>query len=115
MTETDIFQPLRANGYQVEFYSHAQAILLNDFTMAMQELVGVLGGVTIPIEEIIASGGGEAKGTQRLRRALVEKGWKKGRFTIAKQINGVQKESVTHEVDHVRRLDNGTVLALEIE
>ena len=46
---------------------------------------------------------------------MVEKGWKKGRFTIAKQINGVEKESITHEVDHVRSVDNGTVLALEIE
>jgi hypothetical protein len=78
-------------------------------------LVGVLEGVTIPIEEIIASGGGEAKGTQRLRKALFEKGWKKGRFTIVKKINDVKKEAITHEIDHVRANPDGTILALEIE
>jgi hypothetical protein len=81
----------------------------------MKELVDVLKGVTIPIEEIVASGGGEAKGTQRLRRALVEKGWTKGRFKIIKRINDVERESVTHEIDHVRTTTDGTVLALEIE
>jgi hypothetical protein len=81
----------------------------------MQELIEVLSEVTIPIEEIIASGGGEAKGTRRLRRALVEKGWTKGRFKIVKSINDVQKESTTHEIDHVRQTPDGSTLALEIE
>ncbi len=77
MAKADIFEALRAKGYQIEFHSHARAILMTDFSSAMKELADVLGGVTIPIEEIVASGGGEAKGTQRLRKALVEKGWKK--------------------------------------
>jgi Restriction endonuclease BglII len=115
MARADIFEPLRAKGFQIEFHSHARAILLTDFTRPMRELVGVLEGVTIPIEEIVASGGGEAKGTQRLRRALFEKGWTKGRFKIVKSINDVEKESVTHEIDHVRGMPDGSVLALEIE
>jgi hypothetical protein len=49
-----------------------------------------------------------------LRRALVQKGWLKGRFTIVKSINGVEKDSITHEIDHVRATPEG-VLALEIE
>ncbi len=115
MVKTDIFEPLRAKGYQVEFHSHARAILLTDFTKPMRELIEVLNNVTIPIEEIVASGGGEAKGTQRLRRALFDKGWKKGRFKIVKWINDVERESVTHEIDHVRTMPDGTVLVLEIE
>jgi hypothetical protein len=114
MSEAGPFEALRGKGFQIEFYSHARAILLSDFAVPMKELVDVLGNVTVPIEEIVASGGGEAKGTQRLRRALFDKGWRKGRFTIVKKINEVEKESITHEVDHVRSADNGT-LALEIE
>jgi hypothetical protein len=114
MSEADPFEALRVKGFQIEFYSHARAILLGDFPEPMKELGNVLGNVTVPIEEIVASGGGEAKGTQRLRRALVEKGWRKGRFTVVKKINDVEKESITHEVDHVRGTDGGT-LALEIE
>lgn len=115
MAKADIFEPLRAKGFQIEFYSHARAILLSDFAGPMRELVDVPDGVTIPIEEIVASGGGEAKGTQRLRRALVEKGWSKGRFKIVKSINGAEKESTTHEIDHVRSVPDGSTLALEIE
>jgi hypothetical protein len=75
----------------------------------------VLSAVTIPIEEIIGSGGGEAKGTQRLRRALAEHNWIKGSFTIEKVINGVRRESISHEIDHVRTFPGGQVVALEIE
>ena len=74
----------------------------------------VLCGVTIPIEEIIGSGGGETKGTQRLRKALAATGWHKVNFVVEKTINGVRKESQSHEVDHVRTFLNG-VVALEIE
>lgn len=63
---------------------------------------------------IVGSGGGETAGTQRIRRALTERDWVKGSFEIIKIINGVQRESITHVIDHVRRLEAGT-LALEIE
>ena len=36
-------------------------------------------------------------------------------FTIEKRINGVQRESISHEVDHVRTFADGRVIALEIE
>jgi hypothetical protein len=70
---------------------------------------------TIPIEEIIAGGGGESKSTQRLRRALAAKSWVKTNFIIEKRINGVPRESQSHEVDHVRTYKDGSRVALEIE
>jgi len=109
-----IFEALIARGFQVEFYSHATAILAVDFPEAVAELESALLAVTIPIEEIIAGGGGEAKGTQRLRRALNAVNWKKTKFTITKTVNGRERESISHEIDHVRELSAGTV-ALEIE
>src|SRR5256885_562899 len=109
-----IFESLIANGYQVEFHSHATAILLVDFPEAVAELEKALLDVTIPIEEIIAGGGGEAKGTQRLRRALNSMDWLKTEFTIKKTINGKERESISHEIDHVREFPAGTI-ALEIE
>jgi len=110
-----MFEALRAAGFQVEFHSHAQAILSVDFPDAAVELETALLASTIPIQEIIAGGGGEAKGTQRLRKALAAKGWPKLTFTIEKTINGVRRESVSHEIDHVRLFDNGARIALEIE
>lgn len=109
-----IFESLLARGFQIEFYSHAIAILVMDFPEAVAELESALIGVTIPIEEIVAGGGGEAKGTQRLRRALNAMKWVKTEFTIKKTINGRERESISHEIDHVREFSAGTV-ALEIE
>lgn len=105
---------LRARKFQIEFHSHAEAILSHDFPEVASELWDVLDGVTIPIEEIIAGGGGEAKGTQRLRKTLTNLGWPKTTFVVRKIINGVEREAISHIVDHCRTFPAG-VLALEIE
>lgn len=111
----DLFDELEARGFQVEFRSHARAILSVDFPSVATELAEALASTTIPIEEIIAGGGGEAKGTQRLRRSLAALGWQKMQFVIEKRINGVPSEAQSHEVDHVREFDDQGRIALEIE
>jgi hypothetical protein len=105
---------LIAANFQVDFRSHARAILEIDFPEVAEELEDVLLGSTIPIEEIIRSGGGETKGTQRLRNALRARQWNKHNFIVERTINGVPREAQSHEVDHVRTFGAGTV-ALEIE
>ena len=114
-----MFDALRVKGYQIKFLSHAAAILSVDFPDAVAELEEVILNQSIPIEEIIGSGGGETKGTQRLRNGLTAKGWLKETFTIKKTINDEPRESISHKVDHVRvfdRPDQGRYrIALEIE
>jgi Restriction endonuclease BglII len=105
---------LQADGFQIEFHSHAKAILTVDFPQALDELEQALRGLSVPVEEVIGSGGGETRGTQRLRRALAAAHWRKGRFEIKKMINGRERESQSHEIDHVREID-GNLIALEIE
>jgi hypothetical protein len=68
----------------------------------------------VPITEIVGSGGGETKGTQRMRKAFSDSGWKKKEYEITKIINGVARESTSHEVDHVKEFKRGEI-ALEIE
>lgn len=109
-----MFDSLRAANFQIEFHSHAEAILSVDFAEVAQRLETILATATIPIEEIIGSGGGETKGTQRLRRALHRDGWRKHKFEVQRTIDGVQRESISHEVDHIARFPAG-VVALEIE
>jgi Restriction endonuclease BglII len=101
-------------GFQIEFKSHAQAILSVDFPEVLTDLEAALADLSIPIEEIIAGGGGEAKGTQRLRKALNQLKWVKTKFEIKKTINGREQESISHEIDHVKGFSSGTI-ALEIE
>ena len=110
-----MFDALLEKGFQVEHHGHAKAILTSDFPLAISELEEALIAATIPVEEIIAGGGGEAKGTQRLRRALATKSWVKTTFVVEKRINGVPRESQSHEVDHVRTFGDGSRVALEIE
>src|ERR1700759_3708952 len=110
-----MFDALAANGFEVQYVAHARAILAMEFPEAERELEAALMRATIPIEEIIASGGGEAKGTQRLRRALSERNWPKTTFVVEKRINDVPRESQSHEVDHVRVFADGSRIALEIE
>lgn len=110
-----VLSSLTDRGYQVQFLSHAEAILTVDFPDALSELEAVLLRLTIPVEEIIGSGGGEAKGTQRLRRGLAGIGWHKTKFEIKKTINGHQREAISHEVDHARTFAGDQMVALEIE
>lgn len=109
-----MFEKLKDRGFDLLYLSHASAILGVDFPDAGGELEKALLAASIPIEEIIAGGGGEAKGTQRLRRALAELGWRKTKFEVEKHVNGVKLQSQSHEVDHVRAFDGGKI-ALEIE
>lgn len=110
-----MFEALTDRGYQIDFHSHAKAILSSDFPVVEEELTSVLQDFSIPIEELVAGGGGEAQGTQRLRRDLAELGWLKMNFIVERRINNVPKESQSHEVDHVREFPSGQRIALEIE
>ncbi|TVR12101.1 MAG: restriction endonuclease [Salinarimonadaceae bacterium] len=113
--EIILFPELSSRNFQIKFVSHAKAILGIDFPEAEKELESALQTLSIPIHEVVGSGGGEAKITQRLRRSLAEQNWNKKNFEIEKMINGVKKESISHEIDHVREfIDRGTI-ALEIE
>lgn len=108
------FQTLINRGFEVLYVSHAAAILAHDFPDASSEIERVLSEMDLPITEIIGSGGGETKFTQRLRKGLAALHWKKHIFQIGKTIDGVPRESTSHEVDHVKRYEAG-VVAGEIE
>jgi hypothetical protein len=101
-------------GFEIRYQSHAAAILERDAPLALEDLQTALLTLTVPISEIIGSGGGETKLTQRMRRAFTGLGWKKTCFEVSKTINGITRESVSHEVDHVKTF-NGYNIALEIE
>lgn len=105
---------LRTHGFEVAFTNHAEAILRHDFAELADELERALVDVRLPVSEIIGGGGGEAKMTQRLRRGLSASHWTKHKFELSKMVDGVARESISHEIDHVRRSENG-VIALEIE
>lgn len=119
MQTPEAFRRVEGVGFDVLFISHAAAILQVDFPDALAELADVLLKIQIPIEELIGSGGGETQGTQRLRRALSSLAWDKRCFVIEKRINGIPRESISHEVDHVRTVVSSegerSELALEIE
>ena len=109
-----MFDRLRDAGFQIEFASHAKAILGADFPDVVSDLEEALSQVRLPITEIVGSGGGEAQLTQRLRRGFYDLKWRKRNVEIKKVIDHVEKESISHEIDHFHPTDEGT-FALEIE
>ncbi len=105
---------LRDQGFDVLTRNHADAILAHDFPGELSEVADALGGFQIAMDEVIGGGGGESGQTQRLRHALSARGWQKHKFSVETVVDGVAREGISHEVDHVRFAAKGT-LALEIE
>ena len=105
---------LQRAGFDVRTVNHAQAVLQADFPGPLDELCGALLAVRIADFELVKGGGGEAGSTQRLRRALTDLGWLKRNIVIRKTVDEIERAAISHEIDHVRRTDNGAV-ALEIE
>jgi hypothetical protein len=109
-----MFEALKAQQFEVAFACHAEAILSVDFPHVAAALESVLTTLRLPITEIVGSGGGEALLTQRLRRAFADIGWNKRKVEIKKIVDGVERDAVSHEIDHFHRAPHGS-LALEIE
>ncbi|ARE42143.1 hypothetical protein RGUI_4002 [Rhodovulum sp. P5] len=105
---------LRERGFDVLTRNHAGAILAHDFPAETAELVQALLAHRIALAEIVGGGGGESGQTQRLRHSLADMGWAKHSFAVRTMVDGIEREAISHEVDHVRFGTAGT-LALEIE
>lgn len=110
-----MFEKLKERGFEVLALHHAEAILTHDMTEAVAELENALSNIEIPVEELVRGGGGVGELTQRLRRTLSDEyGWRKHNFEIKKIVDGIERESISHEIDHVKNFEAGT-FALEIE
>ena len=101
-------------GFDILTENHARAILTNDFPVPLGELCDSLMELWIADVELVRGGGGEAHSTQRLRHSLTGRGWSKSKIIIRKIVDGKERAAITHEIDHVRKTENGAV-ALEIE
>ncbi len=110
-----MFEKLKERGFEILALHHAEAILTHDMGAAVAELEQILESVELPVRELVESGGGEGKLTQRIRRDLSQRfGWVKHNFEIKKIVDGEEKESISHEIDHVKKFGDHT-FALEIE
>lgn len=56
-----MLEKLRERTFDIQFESHAVAILEKDFPTALADIEQVLSNVTVPISEIIGSGGEKQK------------------------------------------------------
>lgn len=110
MTLTD----LESAGFDVHAVNHARAVLENDFPQTVREMCEILLNFTISAEELVRPGGAEAPSTKRLKNAFESNGWPKREVKIGKTVDGEEKESTSHIIDHVRPTEAGSV-ALEIE
>lgn len=109
-----MFDELKVQGFDVAVTNHAAAILTHDFAAEAAALARCLSAFRVSMAELIGGGGGESGQTQRLRHALHGTGWRKHRFHVQTIVDGIEREGISHEVDHVRFAAPGA-LALEVE
>ncbi|MCC5994991.1 MAG: hypothetical protein JJU18_01305 [Oceanicaulis sp.] len=120
---------LRARNFDIGFHHHAGSLVAGDFPGLEDDLVHCLAEMELKISSLIGGGGGEAEGTQALRRKLVDRGWTKRTIQIEKTVvefvgtpgkrtfqetDRIKVASLSHEIDHVKRFESGVAL-LEIE
>lgn len=117
-----MFERLRVRGFDILALHHAEAIITRDMPQAETDIEDALLGLEIPITEIVAGGGGEARLTQRLRRGLAEQDWRKRNIQVRKLVKWGENErerevaALSHEIDHVKAFGEAeSVFALEIE
>lgn len=101
-------------GFDVLSLNHAEAVMVGDFAEPLGELCDILLALEIDDAELVQGGGGESSLTQRLRQQLTDRSWTKRKIVILKTIDGIERAATTHEIDHVRDTDQGSI-ALEIE
>ena len=133
-----MFEQLRSMGFPIAAENHGETILYHACGDAASEIEDALQNLSIPISEILGSGGGLSDFTQRLRDSLYNHGWPKKNYQIAKVVTeGVEPPAIersntnkvcitsdnpilqiddaqTHEIDHVKKVGEETI-ALEIE
>lgn len=109
-----MLEALIQKGFEVIALHHAEAILVHDMPEALEDLQAILSQTAVSPEELVRSGGGETGLTQRLRRSFCDRGWLKHNFEVKKIVDGHERESISHEIDHVKAFKKGT-FALEIE
>ena len=109
-----MFDVLKSSGFDVLALHHAEAVLRHDMPEAIEDIQTVLADLEIPIAEIVGGGGGEAKSTQRMRKHFATLEWKKRTIEIKKIVDGRERASLTHEIDHVKEFGE-YLIALEIE
>ncbi len=84
---SEMFTRIKRCGFQVVMLHHAEAILKHDMSRAVVELEQILLAVSLPVEELVRGGGGEADMTQRTRHSRHDAGWIKHRFEINKTVD----------------------------
>jgi hypothetical protein len=115
-----MFENLKSKNFDIVALHHAEAIITQDMPQAAIEIEAVLSDFVLPVTELVTGGGGESPGTQRIRNALDQRGWKKRNIAITKTVrweedgDEISVSSLSHEIDHVKQFGN-CVFALEIE
>ncbi len=109
-----MFDELTDKGFDIAATNHARAILTHEFAPELAQLIAILSGFHISMADLIGGGGGESGQTQRLRHALNATGWRKHRFHVQTIVDGIERDGISHEVDHVNFARPGA-LALEVE
>jgi hypothetical protein len=96
--------------YEVHEWRHASAILKNDFTQELNEIVSILSAFRLKKSAVTAPGGGLSPISQWFNRSFFSKQWLEKSFDTKIVVDTHEMQSPTHKVDCFKNK-----IAVEIE
>ena len=104
------------SGYEFKELRYAGLVIDTDYQEVVDEVRDILDAFTIRRTDVLAGGGGKTVMVKWLEGRFNEFGWHKRNFDVNISVDGIARQSLTHEIDHVRALDDDRhPIALEIE
>lgn len=106
----DLLPEFIRQHYEVHEWKHACAILRHDFPNEWDDVCAVLADFRLMRSWISVGGGRKSKVSESIDSALYKRGWVEKQFSTEILVDGVRKESPTHQIDCFKNR-----VALEIE
>ena len=106
----DVLPRFITENYEIREWRHASAILAQDFSNELNELIDVLSRFRLKKSWIIIGGGNKSQVSNWIDGELAGKGWTPKNFDTRIVVDDLSPDSPTHEVDCFKNR-----IALEIE
>jgi len=88
--------------YRFKEWSHATAILANDFSEQWEDLIGCLRSFKLKKSEIVIGGGGRSQIPIAIDGYLNARGWTEKQFDIGIRVDADEIDIPTHRIDNFK-------------
>lgn len=88
--------------YEIHDFRHAAAILANEFSNELRDILDALGRLRITTQDILEPGGNESRIPKLVSEIIRPLGWTEGQLHAEMLVDGVARSTDTHKVDYLK-------------